>query len=703
MGNKNKHAKRGRRASSRAPAVGMASSHAAPAVQPTTAGLPVALAAHVPEVAQSGSATPVRRAADRLPLSFPVEDDGWDATEFIRQTAAILRDPQTAIYIDTSFMMWLTRGGDDSRQQFIDWAATFGDRVHVPLWTYHEYYRHHNHDTLRAELADERKKLVDAANRYVALARQYADDPFDRNFSAAAFHRDLDELVGKVNHVTTTAAGWNYAKAAKQVSDWMAQRLCRSKVVFDLMDRLGHLGEARYTQDLPPGYRDRIKEDTEKKGSNRFGDLILWEELLAHVGGTTTVKTVVVLTRDRKDDWFAKANQAEVDDDLRRLTGKARWNPVPAPHPTLVIELRERTQAANLVLLDALYLGATLHHAGAAQHSRLIAYALGIGPKPYIASAAEEVPPQAGRVSNQTLSNRNARAVCAAATISPTQVAPAASVAAIMAQLSGAVPAGEAFVEQFGHEQLPPDFQEAAAFGRQVSDAALQDTMHLSRQMVDKLLRLLQTMPADKAAAVYAGMLASAYYDAAGPREVPRASQLQELFDLMEDDVFDGVLKFFGDGLAAVDSCALFKPSPKPQKLPVRVTFDSLQTQTPLALQQISVGEFNLLTTMGRSLPGNLSQVFSHDTVSIDELLRHMVERYGLPEQLLELQDVSAEDLTTIPPGRGFVGARDFKTLEEAQDVPTDEALNAMDLDNMNPPDDDQLDSQAILSEDSDE
>lgn len=660
----------------------------------------VAVAADAPEVGQSASAAPARRAVDPLPLSYPVEEDGWDATEFVRQTAEILRDPQTAIYIDTSFMMWLTKGGDDSRQQFIDWAATFGDRIHVPLWTYHEYYRHHNHDTLRAELAAERKKLVDAADRYAALARQYADDPFDRNFSAAAFHRELDELIGKVKHVTTTAAGWNYAKAAKQVSDWMALRLCRSRVVFDLMDRLGQLGEARYTQDLPPGYRDRIKEDTEEKGSNRFGDLILWEELLAHVRGATTVKTVVLLTRDRKDDWFAKANPAEVDDDLRRLTGKARWNPVPTPHPTLVVELRERTQAVNLLLLDALYLGATLHHTGAAPHSRLIAYALGIGPRLYIAPAAEDVPPQAGRIGNQTLSNRNARAVCAAATVSPTQTARSASVAAIMAQLSGSLPTGEAFVKQFRHEQLPPDFQEAAAFGRQVSDAALQDTMHLARQMVEKLLQLLRTMPADKAAAVYAGMLASAYYDDAGPREVPRASWLQELFDLMKDDVFDGVLKFLGEGLVAAGSCALFKPSPKPEKVPVRVTFDTQQTQTPLVLQQISVGEFNLLTTMGRSLPGNLSQVFSQETVSIDELLCHVAERYGLPEQLLELQDVSAEDQTMIPQNLGFIVTRDVSTLEEAQDVPTDEALTAMDLEEITQPDDDQLDAQAFLNED---
>lgn len=637
------------------------------------------------------------------PLSYPVEDTGWDATTFIRQTAEVLRNPRTAIYVDTSFLMWLTKGGEDSRQQFIEWAGSLGDRIHVPVWTYHEYYRHHSHDTLRGELDEEKKRLLEATNRYVALARTYADDPFMPQFSATAFHRELEELLDKVKSVTNTAAQWNYAKAARQISDWMAQRLCRSKVVFDLMDKLGQLGQTRYTQDLPPGYRDRIKEDSEKKGSNKFGDLILWEEVLAHVAGTPSTQTVVVLTRDRKDDWFAKAKQAEVDDALRRLTGKARWNPVPAPHPTLVLELRARTHAADLVLLDSLYLGATLHHVADANRSRLIAYALGISPASYTPSAPQEAQPVAARVSDQPISKRLARSTFAAASASSGLAAPSASVTALMERLMGEVPAGEAFVEQFSYEQLPDNLDEAAAFARRVADAALQDAMHLPRQMVDKLLVLLPIMPADKAAAVYAGMLASAYFDDTGPRDVPSAWRLQVVFDQMSDPAYEPVLQVTGEGLRAAGSAAVFIPSSKSPRLPVRVTLDSEQEQTPLALKQVSVGERNLLTTMGPALPSNLSRVFEQDSISVDELVRRVVERYGLPEAWLEIDGVAASDRATVPVSLGFIDPRDSETVQEAEDTPSDAELEAVALETMAALDDEELDAQAYLNGDLDE
>lgn len=138
--------------------------HIATGVPERTEQVPNA-AAQDPHAA--GSATAISASSIRGPattprasLSYPIGPDGADATGFIRRAAALINDPRTAIYVDTSFLMWLTKGGAESRQQFLDWASTLGQRMHIPVWTYHEYYRHHSRDTLRANLAGEAKNLL---------------------------------------------------------------------------------------------------------------------------------------------------------------------------------------------------------------------------------------------------------------------------------------------------------------------------------------------------------------------------------------------------------------------------------------------------------------------------------------------------------------------------------------------------------------
>lgn len=638
------------------------------------------------------------------PLSYPIGPSSSDATAFIQRAAAVLNAPNTAIYIDTSFLMWLTKGGADSRQQFFDWTATLGDRVHVPLWTYHEYYRHHSHDTLRSELKAEEKRLSEATKKYVELAKTYADDSFKSGLTVDAFHRELEGLLKKVKDLTETVAKWDYERAAIHISEWMSTKLCKSKVVFELMERLGQLGDTRYTQDLPPGYRDRTKKDKKNKGSNRFGDLILWEEVISHTP-STGAKNVVVLTRDRKDDWFARADAPVIEDDLLRLRGKQRWNPVPAPHPTLVFELRERTSAVELLLLDSLYLGAVLHQTGDANLARLIAYSLGVRSTDYVIkrpAAPHEVPVRPA----STVPSRNViRRLCDNVTMSPSQAQQSASVAALRTRLNGDVPMVEGFINQFGQQQLSVlSLGDAAWFARLTADDALVPAMPMAQQMVIKLVELLPVLPVDYAMALYAGMLASAYFEEGGPRAVPVAFELQKLFDQLSVSEYSPVLQFMSEGLRAARSTALFLPSDAPSQLKVRFIHDSLQEQTPLVLKQVALGDRNLLTNVGAMSESNLRKILGGSkTIFVRDFLQLLASHYGLPLAQLDVIGANPDDQRTLPAELGFVIPDDVQTLEAAVDIESDDILNATTTDEEDAPDEDKLDAQAFLEDDSDD
>ncbi|MBT2764299.1 PIN-like domain-containing protein [Paenibacillus sp. ISL-20] len=59
-------------------------------------------------------------------------------------------------------------------------------------------------------------------------------------------------------------------------------------------------GELRYRYNIPPGYQD---QET-KEGIRKFGDLILWKQLLKKA--ETTDKEIFFILSDTKEDWFVK-------------------------------------------------------------------------------------------------------------------------------------------------------------------------------------------------------------------------------------------------------------------------------------------------------------------------------------------------------------------------------------------------------------
>lgn len=664
--------------------------------------------------ADSGSPPARGRVLDVIPpvfpeLSYPIEDDGQDASAFIKCAAAVLSDPTTLIYVDTSFLMWLTKGGRESRAQFLTWADALGDRVHVPVWTYHEYYRHHTRNTMRSALAVEATKLLDAASRYATLAKDYADDPFKAGFTVDAFDRQLEQMVKIVRDVTDTGKAWDYIGATKQISEWMSRRLCRSKVVFDLMDRLGDVGPTRYTQDVPPGFRDRTKKDSPKLGSNKFGDLILWEEVLAHLA-KARAKNVVVLTRDRKEDWFAPSGVPKIGTELRNMRASQKWNPVPAPHPTLVIELRERTTAQDLTLLDSLYFGAALHELGRSDLERLIAYSLDIRSTAYVDfvnSLAREGKEAPKRPEGEPLSKGRARRLLDAMTSPLPQTPIGAAVMKIRDAVRGDVASADQFVDAFDEKALTAlDIDDAALLGRVACADAQSAGGQISTKLCVRLLdELLPRVKAGIAGAVYAGMVHASYYEDEGNlKATPSSPVLQKLFSQMEVPTYKNVLGVFAERLPTDEGRPLFVPAADASSLEIILTTDSLQEQVPAVLKEIAFGGKTLTRTSGPGMPGNLRGLLqAKEVVSVEGLLELVATQYGLPRHLLIANVADLAEERTIPASLCFAAPEDLSSLTEAIDTPEDDVLNQIDEAGLAPLDEDLLDESPLLEDECDD
>lgn len=81
-------------------------------------------------------------------------------------------------------------------------------------------------------------------------------------------------------------------------------------------------GELRYRNKIPPGYEDY----SEKEGFQKYGDLILWKQIIEHIQEKET--NVIFITDDQKEDWLIKTKNGEyfprfeLELELQSLGGK---------------------------------------------------------------------------------------------------------------------------------------------------------------------------------------------------------------------------------------------------------------------------------------------------------------------------------------------------------------------------------------------
>lgn len=585
-------------------------------------------------------------AKDRL--TFPVGDRGEDPDQFTERVVSLLNEATTAVYVDTSFAMWITKASKETRDQFKSWMSDIAASVHVPVWTYHEYYRHHQFATLKSDFIALGNALNKAAREFVDGAKTFSDQSLSESRSAGAYVRELTDMLKKVEDTVACTQRWDYEGAVKDVSSWLSNHLCRSRVVFDLMQSLGRTGETRYTQDLPPGFMDRIKKDEDEKGSNRFGDLILWEEVIAHVP-TVTAKTVVILTKDRKVDWFAKSVEPTVAPDLLRMH-PSRWRPVPAPHPTLSLELAERTCARNLILLDELYSAAVLWKSDRTKYAKLIGYAARRAHEVVnreltteVSSGQRKLPPPL-----KMLALMEVAAALKAATDPPSD-----SSLALLAPLHGAnLPDIEDYVQSFDAAKLNGmSTTDIAAFSRLLADAAIGNQIEKpASDLASRLLTLLPEYDSQNIAAVLSGFAISAYKDQDGFRTVPKSWDLQRLFDhLLAPEVapLRAVLKN-----KHLKACSAFFVLKKEVQ---RLTLDIGQAGDK-TLEHATLGNTALLDSeLGPTKPLNLRKLLGRSTVTAGEFRNLVIEKLGIPESLVDMTSAKEGDELYLPEKMGLL------------------------------------------------
>ncbi|MBS1164375.1 MAG: hypothetical protein H6R00_400 [Proteobacteria bacterium] len=588
--------------------------------------------------------------------------------------AALITAAGTHIYVDTSFLMWMTKIGSESRRQLISWLQTnCNGRVHVPIWAAHEYLKHHVAGTIANELAEKTSEVADLVGRTYSYFRPFIDEPYGEGAEdPAAIRAATRAALNALERLVSTSRQWHksYQKHANEVIAFINDTSPETTTIYDYFPQLGTLGAGRFVGSIPPGFQDRRKKGASADGdanssedglagSNRYGDLVFWKELLDHAR-LAGAAAVIVLTNDRKNDWHLGRSHT-VDIDASLLALRKTWKPVPRTHPMLVVEAKQAANIDQVELLDSPYLAALLRGVAEnevrafadvaiipdgpeaeterARRAKTIEERLSADAMKIVTAAAENgyLFPDGAVVSNSPAAFRRA--------LFESRTAVGERGEALLEEVRASVEARQPLRDIITQDKLDGlDHKELTRIARELHDRVVRAEPGFGEALTD-MLSLLDILPENTAGCFYLGFLSSMYLEREtnASRLPPVSPVAQLLFASQAKPYAANAVANVRRRLADNDRTPLYLPSV--DLPPVSAVLD-IESDSPGLdqLRSLRIAGVEVLTAAQQDEALRLSTLFDLDrSISGDAIVRKACELFALPTEQIELPDAFAQ------------------------------------------------------------
>ena len=275
--------------------------------------------------------------------------------EHHKKIADIVNSKKTLILFDTNILAYLYKLHANARNEFYTWSdsAINDDRLFLPGWAASEYsnrvttnklddYTNKNNNAT----PDKAKKMYEALYEIASL---FVDDDI---LSNSQFTGDRDQFLD--GFLSTIKSLDTYTQALKtqfkvgdvhnEITKHFSTVVLNSDLA-ELCAKANREGDTRFEHRLPPGFKDG------GKGENRFGDLIIWYEILSKSKELkANFDHVLFLSNDEKSDWvYAPKFRANVSGGTRKFVSNK--NPViKIADPRLVSEFSNNLGHSNFTV-----------------------------------------------------------------------------------------------------------------------------------------------------------------------------------------------------------------------------------------------------------------------------------------------------------------------------------------------------------------
>lgn len=246
--------------------------------------------------------------------------------------------------LDANVLMNLYRYSMDTRAELMRVLRALGDRLWIPRQAAREYF-----DNRLTVIGDQKN----AYSQLLSFLEKSSNQVEERmNTLHRGSGQEAEVLVRRVedahcelkNHVRMLREGaieeTNSAEE-DEVLACVAEFNVGESYPSEREQEIFGEGKTRYQSKTPPGY-----EDESKPGDEKFGDLLLWFQILDKA--KEVEKPVVLITDDRKEDWWWKAPK-----DSKRTIG---------PRPELIAEMHEKASVSFYAYLPERFLELSKTH-----------------------------------------------------------------------------------------------------------------------------------------------------------------------------------------------------------------------------------------------------------------------------------------------------------------------------------------------------
>ncbi|BCH13687.1 PIN-like domain-containing protein [Mesorhizobium sp. L-2-11] len=626
-----------------------------------------------------------RQTAPSAALQLPRQAEDIEA--FAVRADSLLRATKTRVYVDTSLLMWMIRIGSTARREFVTWLDdACGQRVRVPAWASHELYRHHIKRKICIDLQKQLTELENVAKASFDVLWPFLDEPLAGSPSAHAQRVEARDTLRAVRTLTARAADWeqNYDRHAGEVISFVNEHALEGSAIFEYFNDIDVMAAARFTGRMPPGFQDRNKKEStgeseendadESVGSNRWGDLMLWREIVEDAR-LYRADAVVLLTKDIKNDW-RMGGTLPLSVATEENPKQHRIGAQPA-HPMLSFEAARRAGVREVLLLDQRRLAGVMSASAPSTTTAFVTVARPPAlppPKSRDEHRAEEIERQTALRDTLRTSQAHAAGVRfldpPGVTLTPAKLKRALfetrdagamldpALLSLEAALAQSLQHDQGIEVVISEDHLRPLTDVGlVAFARRLGQAARRDSSRSTATM--DLATMLESLPPAVGGYIYFGLLAAMYFGETDNnlRTIPGSPAAQRLLSLQTAPFARLPLEELRIRAMKGERLPLYLPTANPVSVAVRLRTDT-DLEQPNVLRAIWIGDQQILTGAQGDHDLQLQHRFAGHSATLDLILDHLADLYVLPRgQLMAETDV--EGPFNLDPLLGFKPPQD--------------------------------------------
>ena len=207
--------------------------------------------------------------------------------------------------LDTNILLSLYRLPHNTSKKLLTILEKIKERLWMPHQVAFEYQKR------RLDVIYEQKATYNQMSNLLETTYSKLEKDFER-FKKHPFV-NCKSLLKKLatSHKNLTK---DIAKSSAKHPDWQKKDSIREAIdkVFEgkvgemyenkKLDEIYQQGNERFASEIPPGYKDKKKDLSDMSGVNKYGDLIIWNQIIDKA--KELKNPIIFITDDQKEDWW---------------------------------------------------------------------------------------------------------------------------------------------------------------------------------------------------------------------------------------------------------------------------------------------------------------------------------------------------------------------------------------------------------------